>query len=50
MSYSIELIFHWPHDRLALGWESMRATEDVPFNTFQLFLGIMTLRINTWEE
>jgi len=50
MNWTVELIAHWPHDRLAIGFESMRATEEVPWNTFQLFLGILTVRINTWEE
>ena len=50
MSWTVELIFHWPHDRLAVGFEALRANEEIPWSTYQVFLGILTLRVNTWEE
>jgi len=28
----------------------MFANDEVPINTYQIFLGIITLRIDTWEE
>ena len=50
MNWSITLIAHWPHDRLAIGFESLPATEEIPFRTVQLFLGIFTLRLDAWYE
>lgn len=50
MNWTLELIFHWPHDRLAIGFEALRATEEVPWTTYQVFLFILTLRINIFEE
>ena len=50
MNWQLHVIFHYPHDRFAFGWEAMFANDEVPFNTYQIFLGIITVRIDTWEE
>lgn len=39
----IALKFHWPHDRLALGWEVFYPDEEFETTEFILFLGIITL-------
>ncbi len=42
----ILLVFHWPHDRLALGWEYLRPDQNHDFTTIKLFLFVMTLEID----
>ena len=46
MHWQITLTAHWPHDRLAIGWELLHASEEVPWTTVQLFLGVLTLRLD----
>jgi len=38
--------FHWPHDRLALGWDHMSPDEDYNYRTIRLYLLITTITIN----
>lgn len=46
MGWELLIVFHWPHDRCALGWESIRADEEYDYNTFKLYLVIVTLTLN----
>lgn len=46
MDWSVLLIAHWPHDRFAFGFEGLYANEEIPFDTYQIFLGIFTIRID----
>jgi hypothetical protein len=39
--------FHWPHDRLALGWDWMRPNEEFNYTTVRLYLLIMTITFNS---
>lgn len=50
MNWNLTLIAHWPHDRFALGFESLPATEQVPFTTLQFFLFVITIRLDMWRE
>jgi hypothetical protein len=50
MNWTLTLVAHWPHDRFALGFESLPSTEEVPFHTIQLFLLIFTIRLDMWHE
>lgn len=47
MNWTLELAFHWPHNRLALGWEFIAADEEFSYSTFRLFLGILTITFNS---
>jgi len=38
--------FHWPHDRFALGWETIAADEEFPYHTVTLYLLFMTIDFN----
>jgi hypothetical protein len=49
MEWQLEIAFHWPHDRLALGWEVMYADEQYNFDTYVLFVGIMTITLDVWK-
>lgn len=42
----LELHFHWPHDRLAIGFETIRPDESFDFFTLKLYLTIFTITIN----
>lgn len=42
----IEIVFHWPHDRLALGWDWIRPDEKYDYTTVRLYLLITTITIN----
>jgi hypothetical protein len=44
----LEIAFHWPHHRLALGWETIDATEEEPFATLKIYLLIVTLTLDVY--
>ncbi len=44
--WTLEIAFHWPHDRLALGWEVMRPDEKYDYTTIKVFLLITTLTLD----
>ena len=46
MNWELHIVFHWPHDRFALGWECMRPDEQYDYSTFKLYLLIVTLTLN----
>jgi hypothetical protein len=39
----LEIAFHWPHDRFALGWDTIAPTEEEPFSTLRVYLLFVTL-------
>jgi hypothetical protein len=43
----MQIIFHWPHDRLALGWDWIRPDEECNYTTVRLYLLIMTITFNS---
>lgn len=44
--WQLEVAFHWPHNRLALGWEFIDTDEDFDHRTFKLYVFIVTLTID----
>lgn len=44
--YIMQISFHWPHDRLALGWDWVRPSFKFNYHTFTLYLLICTVDIN----
>ena len=44
--WTLEIAFHWPHDRLALGWEIMRPDEKYDYTTIKVFLLITALTLD----
>jgi hypothetical protein len=46
MNWDLEIAFHWPHNRLALGWEFIEANEKEPFTTIRLYLLVVTLTLD----
>ena len=43
MNWTLEIALHWPHNRLAIGWEFMGEDEQHDYKTFKLFLGVVSL-------
>jgi len=43
---SLEIAFHWPHQRLALGWEIMNPDEKYSYTTIRLYLLVVTLTLD----
>jgi hypothetical protein len=46
MNWQLEIAFHWPHDRLAVGWDYMRPNEDYNYTTIKLYLFVVTLTLD----
>jgi len=42
----LEIMFHLPHDRFAIGWDWMRADDEYDYTTFKLYLLLVTLTFN----
>ena len=47
--WKLEISTHWPHDRFALGWEWIRSSQEDPYSTFTLYLGIVTISLDIYE-
>lgn len=46
MNWQLSLTFHWPHDRLAIGWQSVKPEKDANYWTFTIFLLILTINLD----
>ena len=42
----IVILFHWPHDRFALGWDWICPDLEFNYYTIKLYLLICTIEIN----
>ena len=49
MNWQLELNAHWPHDRFALGWEYIAATDEENITTFTIYFLIVTVSFNIYE-
>lgn len=45
-NWELEIAFHWPHDRLALGWEFIHPDEKCNYKTIKVYLFIATLTLD----
>jgi|TARA_B110000977_G_scaffold199612_1_gene287500 hypothetical protein len=45
-NWALEIAFHWPHDRLALGWEFMRPDGEYDYTTVKLYLFFVTFTLD----
>ena len=43
MNWTLEIAFHYPHDRFAFGWEYAGYDEEHDYRTIKLYLFIATL-------
>jgi len=50
MDWELTIAAHWPHDRLALGIETMKSNEEYPYNTIRLYLLVLTVDFNFVKE
>jgi hypothetical protein len=46
MDWTLEIAFHWPHDRFSLGWEYMSVDDEYNYRTAKVFLLFFTLTLN----
>jgi len=46
MDWTLEIAFHLPHNRLALGWEFIDADKEYKYKTIKLYLFIATLTLD----
>ena len=44
--WELQIAFHWPHDRFALGWEVIQPDEKCNYTTIKVFLLIVTLTLD----
>jgi len=50
MNWQLEIAFHWPHDRLALGWEYLTPTEDDNITTYKIYFFISTIAFHVIHD
>ncbi len=46
IDWELEIGFHWPHDRLAIGWEVLYPDEKFDYTSYVLFLGFITITLD----
>ena len=44
--WTLEIAFHWPHNRLALGWETIMPDEEYNYSTIKVYLLFVTLTLD----
>lgn len=44
--WELEIAFHWPHQRLALGWEIINPNKEYNYTTIRLYLLAVTLTLD----
>jgi len=44
--WQLEIAFHWPHDRFALGWDIMRPDSEYDYYTLKLYLFFVTFTLD----
>lgn len=46
MDWTLEIAFHFPHNRFALGWEFIDADKEYNYKTIKVYLFIATLTLD----
>jgi len=46
MDWELTFALYWPHDRFAVGWDVLYADEVYNYNTYILYLGILTITLD----
>ncbi len=44
--WQLEIALHWPHQRLALGWEIINPDEQFDYQTIRIYLLILTVTLD----
>jgi hypothetical protein len=45
-NWELEIAFHWPHDRFALGWETMFPDEKYNYTTVKIYFFFVTFTLD----
>jgi len=46
MNWNLEIAFHYPHDRFAIGWEFIDKDKQYNYRTINVYLFIATFTLN----
>jgi hypothetical protein len=46
MDWQLQIAFHWPHNRFALGIETMKPDSNFEYHTITIYLLIVTLTLD----
>jgi len=49
MDWRLDIALHWPHDRLAIGWEYISPTDEENISTYTLYIVICTLDFHVYH-
>lgn len=44
--WQLEIAFHWPHDRFALGWETLQPDPEHDYYTVKLYLFFISFTLD----
>lgn len=44
--WELEIAFHWPHDRFALGWEYIKPDSEFNYITVKVYLLFITFKLD----
>ena len=50
MDWELTFALYWPHDRFAIGWDILHADEKYNYNTYILYLGILTITLDVTNK
>jgi hypothetical protein len=45
-NWQLEVALHWPHNRLAVGWDYIEPTQEFNYTTIKLYLFVLTLTLD----
>ena len=46
MSWNLQIAFHYPHNKFALGWEFINSNEEYDYRTINVSLFIVTFTLD----
>ena len=46
MDWTLQIAFHYPHDRFLFGWEYIAKNKEYNYTTIKLYLFIVTLTLD----
>ena len=50
MDWELTFALYWPHDRFTIGWDILHADETYNYNTYILYLGILTITLDVTNK
>ena len=50
MNWELDIAAHWPHDRIAIGWEYIGPLEDEKITSYRVYLLIFTMTLHLHDK